>query len=68
MPLSQCPGCGFTCRSMFFTASAPSCPECERQMSFIGRAAIEERRATKLPRLPLQPRTREERLRQRIAG
>jgi hypothetical protein len=54
---------------MFFTTSAPACPECERQMSFIGRAAVEDRRpVAQLPRLPLQPRTRHERLSGRLAG
>ena len=43
MPLSQCPKCGFTCRSLIFTAQPPACPECEARMSFIGRATADEK-------------------------
>jgi hypothetical protein len=49
MPLSQCPRCGFTCRSLMVTAQAPTCPECESQMSFIGRAALDESRMMRTP-------------------
>jgi hypothetical protein len=49
MPLSQCPRCGFTCRSLIFTTQPPACPECESQMSFIGRAALDEDRKLSSP-------------------
>jgi hypothetical protein len=49
MPLSQCPRCGFTCRSLLVTTEAPTCPECESQMSFIGRAALDESRKLRSP-------------------
>ncbi len=44
MPLSRCPRCGFACRALLHTAQAPRCPECDSEMSFIGRAALDEAR------------------------
>jgi hypothetical protein len=49
MPLSQCSRCGFTCRSLMFTTQPPTCPECESQMSFIGRAALDENKKLRSP-------------------
>jgi hypothetical protein len=49
MPLSQCPQCGFTCRSLIVTTTAPTCPECESQMSFIGRATLDESKKLRTP-------------------
>jgi uncharacterized paraquat-inducible protein A len=40
MPLSRCPKCGFTCRVLLQGAKAPHCPDCEAQMTYIGRAAL----------------------------
>ncbi len=41
MPLSRCPSCGFSCRVLWPESDAPNCPECEAQMSFIGRSAFD---------------------------